>query len=252
MFLTFDDYRLKLWFHKVVNRLLSHYFKFCKLHLVITLSFLFFTTDVQNMSAVNAQPPKTTSALQTTLQNLAAAKKRSTLSLDSNNSSNDLGRSNHHHNTSTTVVAGGKDENWEGSLHSYHAWLKEKQKEEEEKKKSTVTTSPSNNNTNNKFSTTPPTTTTSTTTPSSSVKDEDEDEEDVINQDDSSYHVDAIMERGPSPPENNENSNSYEWSYEEQFKQVTKLYMIFISLLRVSDDIKIFFSQYSKNNNSSL
>ena len=49
------------------------------------------------------------------------------------------------------------------------------------------------------------------TTPNSSVKDEEEDDE---NRD---YQVDAIIERGPSPPEN-ENSNSYEWSYEEQFK----------------------------------
>ena len=52
------------------------------------------------------------------------------------------------------------------------------------------------------------------TTPNSSVKDEEEDDE---NRD---YQVDAIIERGPSPPEN-ENSNSYEWSYEEQFKQVS-------------------------------
>ena len=165
------------------------------------------------MSAVNAQSPKTSNnTLQTTLQNLA---KNRTSSIDSNNSSSDL--RNNHHNT-----GGSKEEIWEGSLHSYHAWLKEKQKEEEEKKKTNPVSSLSNNN--YKFTTT---TSTSATTPGSSVKDEDEEEEEV-NQDDSSYQVDDIMERGPSPPENNENSNSYEWSYEEQFKQVkTPSFIVF-------------------------
>lgn len=85
------------------------------------------------------------------------------------------------------------------SLHSYHMWLKEKQKEEEEKKSasqlSPAPTSPTNN-----------------------VKEEADDDD--SNED--SYQVDAIMERGPSPPEN-ENSNSYEWSYEEQFKQLYEI-----------------------------
>ena len=212
---------------------------------MILYFFLIATTDVQNMSVVNAQSPKTTnntSALQTTLQNLAAAKKRSTTSIDSNNRSNnnnDLvvvggGRSNHHYNTAK-VVGDNKDENWEGSLHSYHAWLKEKQRKEE--KKPISTTLPSvNNNTNNKF-TTP--TTTSATTPSSSVKDEEEEEEDVINPDDNSYQVDAIMERGPSPPENNENSNSYEWSYEEQFKQVRNIYDIYVTNKSYVDQLEV-------------
>ena len=37
---------------------------------------------------------------------------------------------------------------------------------------------------------------------------------------DDHFQVDAVLERGPSPPES-ESSNAYEWSYEEQFKQVT-------------------------------
>ena len=83
----------------------------------------------------------------------------------------------------------GKDENSlheSNSLHSYHLWLKEKQIREENEKKSNV-----------------------------KVEEEDEDSGE------DNFRVDAVLERGPSPPES-ENSNSYEWSYEEQFKQVSR------------------------------
>jgi hypothetical protein len=99
-----------------------------------------------------------------------------------------------------STVSGGGNSNDSNSLHSYHLWLKEKQKEEEEKKNNLPAAPPKSG------------------TPTSSVKEEDEDNEDD-NQEEN-FQVDAIMERGPSPPENNESSNSYEWSYEEQFKQV--------------------------------
>lgn len=68
------------------------------------------------------------------------------------------------------------------SLHSYHLWLKEKQQK--------------NDNENE-------------------VKVEEMDEDSG----EDNFRVDAVLERGPSPPES-DNSNSYEWSYEEQFKQV--------------------------------
>ena len=73
--------------------------------------------------------------------------------------------------------------NDDGSLHSYHLWLKEKQIRDNEAKKG--------------------------------VKMEDGDEESGEDH----FQVDAVLERGPSPPES-ESSNAYEWSYEEQFKQV--------------------------------
>ena len=73
--------------------------------------------------------------------------------------------------------------NDDGSLHSYHLWLKEKQIRDNEAKKG--------------------------------VKMEDDDEESGEDH----FQVDAVLERGPSPPES-ESSNAYEWSYEEQFKQV--------------------------------
>lgn len=71
------------------------------------------------------------------------------------------------------------------SLHAYQMWLKEKQmrEQEEEDKK---------------------------------MKTEDEDED----SNEENFRVDAVLERGPSPPES-ETSNTYEWSYEEQFKQVS-------------------------------
>lgn len=75
--------------------------------------------------------------------------------------------------------------NDKNSLQQYHLWLKEKQFRMENEKKV------------------------------DEVKVENEDDENG----DENFRVDALLERGPSPPES-ENSNSYEWSYEEQFKQV--------------------------------
>ena len=169
--------------------------------------FLYFI-DVQNMSAMNAQPKG--NSLQTTLQNLA---KKRTTSIDTE----DIVSSTRNHH----LQQQNKDENWEGSLHSYHAWLKEKQQQEADKKNATTVSSTTlTPTTSSKYTPTTPTTTATPTTPGSSIKDEDE-EEDEVRADDTSYQVDDIMERGPSPPENNEGSNSYEWSYEEQFKQVS-------------------------------
>ena len=145
--------------------------------------FKFYQYKFFILSFVSETPSMSVDTMR--LQNLDTNKKRSTSS-----NSDDLvsmARS-----TASSGV-GNKD-----SLHSYHLWLKEKQKEEEEKKNNI-----------------PP----KSGTPTSSVKEEDDDNEDDTQED--SFQVDAIMERGPSPPENtNESSNSYEWSYEEQFKQV--------------------------------
>lgn len=82
----------------------------------------------------------------------------------------------------------------EGSLHSYHLWLKEKQLRENDEKKQ-------------------------------NVKMEDEEMED--GNDDNFHSVESVLERGPSPPES-ESSNAYEWSYEEQFKQVRVQCSLFI------------------------
>ena len=75
----------------------------------------------------------------------------------------------------------------DSSLHSYHMWLKERQSATEGNK--------ANENI--------------------LVKEDEDDDSGEEN-----FRVDAVLERGPSPPES-ENSNSYEWSYEEQFKQVS-------------------------------
>ena len=70
------------------------------------------------------------------------------------------------------------------ALHSYHLWLKDKQMRQQQEDKGPQ------------------------------VKHEEE--ENV----DDNFRVEAVLERGPSPPES-DNGNSYEWSYEEQFKQVS-------------------------------
>eukprot|EP00111_Clytia_hemisphaerica_P010917 TCONS_00031985-protein len=154
--------------------------------------------EAPSMSVETAKAPN---SLQSTLQHLT--KKQRLTSSGSTDEIMPVTRL-----SSNGGSSGGKENGggWEGSLHSYHMWLKEKQKEEQEKK----TTSPTGTNTNKHLK---------ATTPNSSIKDEDEDDE---QQGDENYQVDAIMERGPSPPEN-ENSNSYEWSYEEQFKQLYEI-----------------------------
>ena len=85
--------------------------------------------------------------------------------------------------------------NDEGSLHSYHLWLKEKQLRENEEKKQNV-----------------------------KLEDDEEDGSE------DNFRVEAVLERGPSPPES-DNSNAYEWSYEEQFKQVCFFYFLSFSFV---------------------
>ncbi|XP_057301588.1 uncharacterized protein LOC130636018 isoform X2 [Hydractinia symbiolongicarpus] len=73
------------------------------------------------------------------------------------------------------------------SLHAYQMWLKEKQMREQEEEDKKMKT---------------------------------EEEDDDSNEE--NFRVDAVLERGPSPPES-ETSNTYEWSYEEQFKQLYEI-----------------------------
>nr|XP_047139737.1 AT-rich interactive domain-containing protein 3C isoform X2 [Hydra vulgaris] len=82
-----------------------------------------------------------------------------------------------------------KEDMNDSSVHSYHMWLKERQNASE----------------NNK------------STENTAVKEDEDDDSGEEN-----FRVDAVLERGPSPPES-ENSNSYEWSYEEQFKQLYEI-----------------------------